>query len=230
MCSLVEIYRRGRHEIFIVPRAVFVNREVWFLIYISQNTASCYNYYMQPQEQKPQETAPQSQPEQPSADWQQPATPVAADATMSAQQVPPIQAPAPPPVQPEPQQPQPQPEQFSPVQPVTPEPGMQPEAQDAQSIASPDEVNTDAVSPDQADETEGDEYTGDEGLVRWQATEHIHREKTALWYGIFGLIVLVLIALAIFLVQSWTSQSSFPLWLRPSSSMHAARPLSSTTR
>ena len=45
---------------------------------------------------------------------------------------------------------------------------------------------------------------GDEELVRWQAMEHIYREKDPLWYIIFALIVLGFIILAIFVVKSWT--------------------------
>ena len=45
---------------------------------------------------------------------------------------------------------------------------------------------------------------GDEELVRWQAMEHIYREKDPLWYIVFALIVLGFIILAIFVVKSWT--------------------------
>lgn len=61
-----------------------------------------------------------------------------------------------------------------------------------------------ADQPDvpQAEETESRE--GDEELVRWQATEHVYHEKDPLWYIIFALVVLGLIILAIFVVNSWT--------------------------
>lgn len=52
---------------------------------------------------------------------------------------------------------------------------------------------------------------GDEELVRWQATEHIHREKDPLWYVIFAFVVLGLIAVAIFLVNSWTFAVLIPV-------------------
>ncbi len=167
---------------------------------------------MQPQEQNPGE---QPQP-QPSADWQQPTAPVAPEAALPAPQAVPVQTPVTPP-QPQPVQPAapqvvPTPEQLSapaPELPVQATPVAQP-------VAAPEPAATQALPEQdqgleqvyQADETaeatdEG-EYTGDEELVRWQATEHIHREKTAIWYGIFGVVVLVLIALAIFLVKSWT--------------------------
>jgi hypothetical protein len=40
--------------------------------------------------------------------------------------------------------------------------------------------------------------------VRWQASEYIHQEKNALWFLIFGIVVLGLMALAILLMQAWT--------------------------
>ncbi len=45
---------------------------------------------------------------------------------------------------------------------------------------------------------------GDEELVRWQATEHIYREKNPTWYLLFGAVVLAFIAIALFVVNSWT--------------------------
>lgn len=44
----------------------------------------------------------------------------------------------------------------------------------------------------------------DETLVRWQATEYIHREKNPLWYVIFGLVTIALTALAIFIMKEVT--------------------------
>lgn len=141
---------------------------------------------MQPQEQNPGE---QAQPQQ-NADWQQPAAP-AVD-VMPAQTVAPPQTPAAPQDQ-QVQQPveQPMPQAYAAAEPASVDTtGMQPQ------VSAPEEA-------DSLDES-SEQYSGDEGLVRWQATEHIHREKSAMWYGIFALIVVVLIALAIFLVQSWT--------------------------
>ncbi len=45
---------------------------------------------------------------------------------------------------------------------------------------------------------------GEEELVRWQAAEHVHREKNGLWYIIFALVILAFVAVAIFLIRSWT--------------------------
>lgn len=40
--------------------------------------------------------------------------------------------------------------------------------------------------------------------VRWQASEYIHRHKGTLWFVIFGVVVLVAMAISIFLMQSIT--------------------------
>ncbi len=41
-------------------------------------------------------------------------------------------------------------------------------------------------------------------VVRWQAAEYIHRDKDAVWYIVFTVVVLVLMALAFFLFKSIT--------------------------
>ena len=51
----------------------------------------------------------------------------------------------------------------------------------------------------------------DETAVRWQATEYIHREKNSLWYVIFAVVVVVLVALAIFLMHAWTFALLIPV-------------------
>lgn len=40
--------------------------------------------------------------------------------------------------------------------------------------------------------------------VRWQATEYIHREKDHVWFLLFMVVTIVLIAVAVFLIRSWT--------------------------
>ncbi len=40
--------------------------------------------------------------------------------------------------------------------------------------------------------------------IRWTANEYVHLEKNGLWYVIFGLVVLGLIASDVFLLKSWT--------------------------
>lgn len=44
----------------------------------------------------------------------------------------------------------------------------------------------------------------DETAVRWQAHEYIHREKDMRWYIAFGVIVVALMAIAIFVMNAWT--------------------------
>lgn len=40
--------------------------------------------------------------------------------------------------------------------------------------------------------------------VRWQATEYIHHDKSMAWFAVFGLVVVVFILIAIFLIKSIT--------------------------
>ena len=44
----------------------------------------------------------------------------------------------------------------------------------------------------------------EEEPVRWQATEYIHRHKGAGWFVVFGIVVVIAMALAIFLMKSIT--------------------------
>lgn len=44
----------------------------------------------------------------------------------------------------------------------------------------------------------------DDTAVRWQAAEYIQRDKNGLWYLGFGLVVVGMIGLAIFLMHAWT--------------------------
>lgn len=52
---------------------------------------------------------------------------------------------------------------------------------------------------------------GDEELIRWQAVEHIYREKDPLWYIVFALVVVGFILLAIFVIKSWTFAVLIPI-------------------
>lgn len=45
---------------------------------------------------------------------------------------------------------------------------------------------------------------GDDNPVNWTASEYIHLEKNGLWYVIFAVVALGLIALDIFLIKSYT--------------------------
>jgi len=47
--------------------------------------------------------------------------------------------------------------------------------------------------------------------VRWQATEYIHHEKGPLWFVLFAVVVIGLIALAIFIIQSVTFAILIPV-------------------
>lgn len=80
------------------------------------------------------------------------------------------------------------------------EPESEPESDD-----EPDEEQqpTDEEASQDDDASEDlDEETGN--LVRWTAHEYIHLEKNGLWYIIFVLVVIGLIALDLFILKSYT--------------------------
>lgn len=58
-----------------------------------------------------------------------------------------------------------------------------------------------------------DTDTGDDALLRWQATEYIHHERTALWYVILGIVVVAFIALALLVFNSITFAILIPVML-----------------
>ncbi|MCA9327879.1 hypothetical protein KDA14_05095, partial [Candidatus Saccharibacteria bacterium] len=51
---------------------------------------------------------------------------------------------------------------------------------------------------------EDDEDLSDEAPVRWTAHEYIHQEKGALWFLAFAVVIAGLIAVSIFLMNSWS--------------------------
>lgn len=56
-----------------------------------------------------------------------------------------------------------------------------------------------------------DAVLDDQPIVRWQAYEYIHREKGVLWYAIFVIVVVLLMALAFFWIQSVTFMILIPV-------------------
>lgn len=59
--------------------------------------------------------------------------------------------------------------------------------------------------------------------VRWQATEYIQRDKSTLWFVVFGVIVLGMMALSIFLMKSITFTILIPV-MAASLLVYAYRP------
>jgi hypothetical protein len=92
---------------------------------------------------------------------------------------------------------------------------MNPDQNDKDLEQTPDEegpteasvVDTSANDQDdQPDSTRSEEPTADEGEapVHWTAHEYIHSEKNGLWYILFAIVVLGLIAIDIFVLKSYT--------------------------
>ena len=95
-------------------------------------------------------------------------------------------------------------EEFHPVVEATPAaiPEEEPVApQDEVPIDGQSQVNED---PSVAPVDEAQEVDGDEELIRWQASEFIHHERPPLWYVVLTVVVLGLIAVAVFLLHSIT--------------------------
>jgi hypothetical protein len=51
----------------------------------------------------------------------------------------------------------------------------------------------------------------DEALIRWQATEYIHQERTAMWFVVLGLVVVALMVVAVVLIKSITFAILLPV-------------------
>lgn len=152
---------------------------------------------MQPEEQN--QHLPTREPEQSERPeyWQQPAASVAPEASM-------VQAP------------------DEPTEPV-----VEPLAYDANSQQTDStqqngsENIDDELGPEVAEGPS--DIEGEEELARWQAAEHIHRDKSAVWYVFFAAIVLALMAIAIFLIKSWTFAVLVPV-MAAALAMYALRP------
>lgn len=88
------------------------------------------------------------------------------------------------------------------AQPQAPSPQVAPLSQ------QPVEQPVASVQPDVAidlDEAElGEEEFDLSEPVNWQAKEFVHQEKDSKWFILFGIVAAVFMAVAIFLMQSWT--------------------------
>lgn len=80
---------------------------------------------------------------------------------------------------------------------------------DSMTEAVDETTETDLTGPDAPAEDASD----DTALLRWQATEYIHHERTGLWYAVLGLVVVAFIALAIFVFNSITFAILIPVML-----------------
>ena len=96
-----------------------------------------------------------------------------------------------------------QPSEAQPVVTLTPD---QPQVSQQQPAPSPPDQ-----TPSMDDQLPTDAKTSGEDPVHWQAHEYIHREKGSLWFVIFAVVVVGLIAAAIFLVQSITFAVLIPV-------------------
>jgi len=122
-------------------------------------------------------------------------------------------------MQPNDQQGYAQPDQNQPIQPVVPPPQPEPldpavvqaalQESDPAPVSAPDPQQAVAGRPvsDGEEYDEYDEYDDedfDDEPVTWVAHEYIHQEKGALWFVIFAVVIVVLIAISLFLMNSWS--------------------------
>lgn len=111
-----------------------------------------------------------------------------------------------------------QPEQPQPVQPaggVPPvvdsaameaalnEPSPQPPQAPAPQPQQPPQATEQLVDEDDGYDDE-EEYDLSEAPVSWTAHEYIHQEKGAMWFVIFAIVIAALVAVSIFLMNSWS--------------------------
>lgn len=74
----------------------------------------------------------------------------------------------------------------------------------------PDE-QTAIEQPEQQVDTQSEQFPQDESIqlpqmepIQWQAVEYVQHSKEPLWYVGFGVVVIVLMILAVWLMQAWT--------------------------
>lgn len=70
---------------------------------------------------------------------------------------------------------------------------------------------TESPAVDPAEKTAEPDMNPALAPVRWQATEYIHRDKTPVWFVIFGLVCVVLIGLAVLVIKSITFAVLIPV-------------------
>jgi hypothetical protein len=78
-----------------------------------------------------------------------------------------------------------------------PQPAPLPEVQQSSEQLPPEEEGEEYDDDEEDDE-------GSEAPVTWMAHEYIHREKGTMWFAIFGVVVVVLLGVSIFLMGSWS--------------------------
>lgn len=109
----------------------------------------------------------------------------------------------------QPQQPEPQPHQSDEWQ----QPAAvsdQPHAYEGPT-APQAETELVAEAPEADMSTQRQPLDGEDEAVRWQAAEHIQRDKDSLWYIAFGLVTIILMGLAVLLIKSWTFAVLIPV-------------------
>ena len=95
-----------------------------------------------------------------------------------------------------------------PYQPVIPEQAAEPQPEPSEPMTQDFSNPTDDVM-DQPDAIP--QGTEDEALLRWQATEYVDHDRTVGWYVMLGVICLILVAVAVLFMKSWTFALLIPV-------------------
>lgn len=105
---------------------------------------------------------------------------------------------------------------VAPVVPVTPAVDASPVAPVTVSQPDPTTATSDEVPSTVTEETNTDQASpsdDDTALLRWQATEYLHHDRSALWYTVLSCVVVLFIILAIFVFHSVTFAILIPVML-----------------
>lgn len=80
--------------------------------------------------------------------------------------------------------------------------------QDSTDSSSNENLDMYAPEPTSEDDTQNDDYQQpidkEDTPVRWSAREYIHSEKNGLWFIVFALVIIVLIAIDLLWIKSYT--------------------------
>lgn len=93
----------------------------------------------------------------------------------------------------------------------------QPPVQDAPTLPIANEGAPIELAPEVTNATTANEETlntsneDDQTLIRWQATEYVHQERTALWFVLLGVVVVILMVLAVLVMKSITFAILLPV-------------------
>lgn len=97
------------------------------------------------------------------------------------------------------------------IQPPTPEVSPAPVTAAVPPAETTSVEPAETLQPDVQPEPTPSEQLSETEPVQWQAAEYHHHEKNTPWFLVFGIVVVVLIAVAVFVIKSWTFAVLIPV-------------------